>query len=218
MFKKIKEDIDTIKKKDPAARSRIEIVLFYPGFHAVVIHRLAHFLWCKRCYLLAKFISQFSRFVTGIEIHPGAKLGRRLFIDHGMGVVIGETAEIGDDVLIYHGVTLGGTRLDRGKRHPTIGNNVVIGTGAKILGPFRVGDRSRIGANSVVISEVPDDSTVIGVPGHILSVGQSVVDDLNHSDIPDPIASAIECITDKVIDIEKEVRRLRKDIDSNNKN
>ena len=216
MFKKIKEDLDTIKKKDPAARSKVEIVLFYPGFHAVVIHRLAHFLWRKGWCLLARFISQFSRFVTGIEIHPGAKLGRRLFIDHGMGVVVGETAEIGDDVLIYHGVTLGGTRLDRGKRHPTIGNNVVIGTGAKILGPFRVGDRSRIGANSVVVSEVPDDSTVIGVPGHILSVG-SLVDDLNHSDIPDPIASAIECITDKVIDIEKEVRRLKKEIDSNSK-
>ena len=217
MFKKIKEDLDTIRKKDPASRSRLEIVLFYPGFHAVVVHRLAHFLWSKRWYLLARFISQFSRFVTGIEIHPGAKLGRRLFIDHGMGVVVGETAEIGDDVLIYHGVTLGGTRLDRGKRHPTIGNNVVLGTGAKILGPFRVGDRSRIGANSVVISEVPDDSTVIGVPGHILSVG-SLVDDLNHSDIPDPIASAIECITDKIVDLEKEIRRLKKEIDSNSKN
>ncbi len=217
MFNKLKEDLGTIKKKDPAARSWFEIVLFYPGFHAVVFHRLAHFLWRKRWYLLARFISQFSRFLTGIEIHPGAKLGRRLFIDHGMGVVIGETAEIGDDVLIYHGVTLGGTRLDKGKRHPTIGNNVVIGTGAKILGPFRVGDRSRIGANSVVISEVPDDSTVIGVPGHVMSVG-AMVDDLNHSDIPDPIASAIECITDKVIDIEKEVRRLRKEIDANSKN
>ncbi len=218
MFNKFREDLDTIKKKDPAARSKLEIVLFYPGFHAVVVHRLSHFLWCKRWYLLARFISQFSRFITGIEIHPGAKLGRRIFIDHGMGVVVGETAEIGDDVLIYHGVTLGGTRLDKGKRHPTIGNNVVLGTGAKILGPFRVGDRSRIGANSVVISEVPDGSTVIGVPGHILSVGEHVVDDLNHSDIPDPIASAIECITDKVIDIEKEVRRLRKEIDSNSKN
>ncbi len=217
MFKKIKEDLDTIKKKDPASRSKLEIVLFYPGFHAVVIHRLAHFLWRKGWCLLGRFISQFSRFVTGIEIHPGAKLGRRLFIDHGMGVVVGETAEIGDDVLIYHGVTLGGTRLDRGKRHPTIGNNVVIGTGAKILGPFRVGDRSRIGANSVVVSEVPDDSTVIGVPGHILSVG-SLVDDLNHSDIPDPIASAIECITDKIIDLEKEIRRLKKEIDSDSKN
>ncbi len=217
MFNKIKEDLDTIKKKDPAARSSIEIILFYPGFHAVVVHRLAHFLWSKRWYLLARFISQFSRFVTGIEIHPGAKLGRRLFIDHGMGVVVGETAEIGDDVLIYHGVTLGGTRLDKGKRHPTIGDNVVLGTGAKILGPFRVGDRSRIGANSVVISEVPEDSTVIGVPGHILSVG-SLVDDLNHSDIPDPIASAIECITDKIVDLEKEIRRLKKEIDSNSKN
>lgn len=218
MFNKLKEDLDTIKKKDPAARSKLEIVLFYPGFHAVVVHRLSHFLWRKRWYLLARFISQFARFLTGIEIHPGAKLGRRIFIDHGMGVVVGETAEIGDDVLIYHGVTLGGTRLDKGKRHPTIGNNVVLGTGAKILGPFRVGDRSMIGANSVVISEVPDDSTVIGVPGHILSVGGAMVDDLNHSDIPDPIANAIECITDKVIDIEKEVRRLRKEIDSNSKN
>lgn len=208
----IREDIAAVKKKDPAARSTIEIILFYAGFHAIFMHRISNFLWRKKFFLLAKGISHISRFFTGIEIHPAAKIGRRLFIDHGMGVVIGETAEIKDDVMIYHGVTLGGTKLRKGKRHPTIGNNVIIGAGAKILGPFTVGDRARIGANSVVISEVPEDSTVIGVPGRVISVGAVFNDDLNHSDIPDPVANAVECITDKLVELEKELIRLKSEI------
>jgi len=210
----IKEDIATVKKRDPAARNTIEIILFYAGFHARFVHRIANFFWRNNAFLLARGISHISRFFTGIEIHPAAKIGRRLFIDHGMGVVIGETAEIKDDVMIYHGVTLGGTKLNRGKRHPTIGNNVIIGAGAKVLGPFTVGDRVRIGANSVVVSEVPDDSTVIGVPGRIISVGEVFKDDLNHSDLPDPVANAVECITDKLVELEKELSRLRAEINS----
>src|SRR5450432_1022102 len=157
MFGVIREQIDTIFHEDPAARSTLEIVLCYPGFHAVLLHRIAHKLYEAGLYLLARIVSSVSRVVTGIEIHPGARIGRRFFIDHGMGVVIGETAEIGDDVLIYQGVTLGGTGNERGKRHPTIGNNVVIGTGAKVLGDITIGDNSKIGAGSVVVHPVPDD-------------------------------------------------------------
>lgn len=159
----IKEDIDNVFKKDPAARSVIEVVLCYPGLHCIWIHRIAHYLWNKKFYLLARLLSHISRFITGIEIHPGAKIGRRFFIDHGMGVVIGETAEIGDDVLIYQGVVLGGVSLNKGKRHPTVGNNVVIGAGAIVLGNIKIGDNSRIGAGSVVLKDVPPDTTVFGI-------------------------------------------------------
>lgn len=164
MFYKIKKDIEYIMEKDPAARSKLEVFLLYPSIHARIAHMISHFLYNKKLFFLARLISQLSRFFTGIEIHPGAKIGRGLFIDHGMGVVIGETAEIGDNVLLYHGVTLGGTGKDKGKRHPTIGNGVVIGTGAKVLGPIKVGDNAKIGANSVVLKPVPEGATSVGIP------------------------------------------------------
>lgn len=164
MFKNLKYDIQIVLKNDPAARSAFEVLLLYPSIHALINHRIAHKLYKKKHFFLARLLSQISRFFTGIEIHPGATIGKGLFIDHGMGVVIGETAEIGDDVLIYHGVTLGGTGKDTGKRHPTVGNNVVIGCGAKVLGPINIGNNVKIGANSVVLKNVPDDSTTVGIP------------------------------------------------------
>lgn len=210
-FSLVHEDMQAVFDRDPAARSKLEVFLCYSGFHAVMAHRIAHWLWNKKFYLSARILAQFSRFMTGIEIHPGAKIGRRIFIDHGMGVVIGETAEVGDDVTIYHGVTLGGTSLKKEKRHPTIGNNVVIGTGAKILGPFRVGDRVRVGANSVVIKEVPDDATVVGVPGKIVGGLRKGEMDFDHADIPDPVANAISCIVDRIVEIEKKVQKTQPD-------
>ena len=164
MFKNLKYDIQIVLKNDPAARSAFEVLLLYPSIHALINHRIAHKLYKKKHFFLARLLSQISRFFTGIEIHPGATIGKGLFIDHGMGVVIGETAEIGDDVLIYHGVTLGGTGKDTGKRHPTVGNNVVIGCGAKVLGPINIGNNVKIGANSVVLKDVPDDSKTVGIP------------------------------------------------------
>lgn len=164
MFKNLKYDIQIVLKNDPAARSAFEVLLLYPSIHALINHRIAHKLYKKKHFFLARLLSQISRFFTGIEIHPGATIGKGLFIDHGMGVVIGETTEIGDDVLIYHGVTLGGTGKDTGKRHPTVGNNVVIGCGAKVLGPINIGNNVKIGANSVVLKDVPDDSTTVGIP------------------------------------------------------
>lgn len=208
-FSLMREDIKTVLERDPAARSSIEVFFCYPGFHAVTWHRITNFLWRHKFYLLARVLAQFSRFLTGIEIHPGATLGRRFFIDHGMGVVIGETAEIGNDVTIYHGVTLGGTSLKKEKRHPTIGNNVVIGAGAKVLGPFKVGDRVKVGANSVVLSEVPDDSTVVGVPGKIVG-SFSRSSEFDHADLPDPVANAVTCIIDRLIEIEKELKSIHK--------
>jgi serine O-acetyltransferase len=168
MFKHILEEIDAVFARDPAARSRLEVFLCYPGFHAMVFHRLAHKLWRRDFKLLARWISLFSRFITGIEIHPGAKIGRHFFIDHGMGVVIGETSTIGDDVTIYHDVTLGGTSFSKGIRHPQIGNNVIIGAGAQVLGPIQVGDGARIGSNAVVVKDVPQGATMVGVPAHAL--------------------------------------------------
>src|SRR6266853_5576185 len=165
MLDRIREDISCVFERDPAARSTWEVITCYPGFHALLIHRFAHRLWRIKMRWLARFVSHCSRFITGIEIHPGAKIGRRLFIDHGMGVVMGETTEIGDDVLLYQGVTLGGTGKVTGKRHPTLGNGVVVGTGAKILGNIRIGDFSKVGAGSVVVRPVPDRSTVVGIPG-----------------------------------------------------
>jgi serine O-acetyltransferase len=194
MFKNIMYDAKSIAQRDPAAKSALEVFLLYPGFHAVLFHRLAHWLYKRKLFFLARFVSQFSRFFTGIEIHPGAKIGRGLFIDHGMGVVIGETAEIGDNCTIYHGVTLGGTGKDKGKRHPTIGNNVLISAGVKILGPFNVGDNSRIGANAVVLREVEPNTTVVGVPGRPVRRGSAKIApsfELDHIHIGDPVAQEL---------------------------
>lgn len=168
MFKILREEIRNVLEKDPAAKNAIEVILCYPGLHAVLIYRLAHKFYQWKRFVLARVISQIGRFLTGIEIHPGAKIGRGLFIDHGMGVVIGETAEVGDNVTIFHGVTLGGTGKDKGKRHPTVGNNVLIGAGTKVLGPITIGNNVKIGANSVVLKDVPSDVTVVGIPGKIV--------------------------------------------------
>ncbi|MDX2269946.1 MAG: serine O-acetyltransferase [Bryobacter sp.] len=192
MFRTIREQIDIIFREDPAARSVLEVLLCYPGFHAVLIHRFAHGLYRANLKLFARVLSQWARFFTGIEIHPGASIGRRFFIDHGMGVVIGETAVIGDDVILYQGVTLGGTGKDRGKRHPTLGNRVVVGTGAKVLGNITIGDNVKIGAGSVVVHPVPDDSTVVGIPGRVVRTRGQVVDDLQHGRLPDPEGDSME--------------------------
>ena len=209
MFAPIREQIETIFREDPAAKSVLEIFLCYPGFHAILLHRAAHWLHRKGVPLVPRLISQTSRFLTGIEIHPGARIGRRFFIDHGMGVVIGETTEIGDDVLLYQGVTLGGTGNEQGKRHPTIGNQVVIGTGAKVLGSIRVGNRVKIGAGSVVVDAVPDNSTVVGVPGRIVRRRGEQEGQLDHGHLPDPEGQAIEDLKRRVAAMEAEMRELR---------
>ncbi|MDT3694178.1 MAG: serine O-acetyltransferase [Mucispirillum sp.] len=210
VFRTLYEDIKTVLDRDPAARNSLEVFFCYSGFHALTMHRVSHWLWCHKLKSLARFNAMLARFFTGVEIHPAAKIGRRFFIDHGMGVVIGETAEVGDDVTIYHGVTLGGVSLKKEKRHPTIGNNVIIGAGAKVLGPFKVGDRVRIGANSVVLHEVPDDATVVGVPGRI--TGDSKRQDMfNHTELPDPVANAFNCIIDRIVEMEKEIQTIKKD-------
>ena len=214
MFRAIKEQIDTVFREDPAARSVLEIILCYPGFHAILWHRLAHWFYRHKLLLIARIISQISRAVTGIEIHPGAKIGRRFFIDHGMGVVIGETTEIGDDVLLYQGVTLGGTGKEKGKRHPTIGNHVVIGSGAKVLGNITIGDYVKIGAGSVVIRSVPDHSTVVGVPGRVVRQrGEKFLETdeevLEHGKLPDPVMQAFEEVNKRIAELEAEVRALR---------
>ena len=194
------------QERDPAARSRLEIFLLYPGVHAVIYHRIAHFCYCHHMKFLARLVSQWSRHWTGIEIHPGAKIGRRLVIDHGMGIVIGETAEVGDDCLIYHGVTLGGTGKDHGKRHPTIGNNVLIGCGAKILGPFKVGDGARIAANSVVLSEVPENATAVGIPAQIVRIAGRVThyaDDVDQTSVNNPTLEKLATLTVRVEELER---------------
>lgn len=206
MFNNLKETIAAYQARDPAARSWLEILLLYPGIKAVHSHRLAH--WCYRHNLkfLARAISQRSRRRTGIEIHPGATIGRRLVIDHGMGIVIGETAEIGDDCLIYHGVTLGGTGKDVGKRHPTIGNNVLIGTGAKVLGPIRVGDNSRIAANSVVLREIPEDSTAVGIPARVVRIaGQKVnfAGEVDQVSVADPVSAELAALRSELEELKK---------------
>ena len=206
---RLREQVETIFREDPAAKSVIEIVLCYPGFHAIVLHRLAHRFYNARLYLLARIVSQFSRWITGIEIHPGAKIGRRFFIDHGMGVVIGETAEIGDDVLLYQGVTLGGTGKEKGKRHPTIGNNVVVGGGAKVLGNITIGECVKIGAGSVVVHSVPNNSTVVGIPGRIVSAkNANVVAALEHGKLPDPEGQAMEDLTKRILELEALVQHM----------
>jgi len=208
MFNTLKEDIRTVFAKDPAARNTLEVIFCYPGLHALWLHRIAHWLWRHKNFFLARLISHISRFLTGIEIHPGAKIGRRFFIDHGMGVVIGETAEIGDDVLMYQGVVLGGTSLEKKKRHPTIGNNVVIGTGAKILGPIKIGDGAKIGAGSVVIKPVPPGSTVVGVPAKVAGKHKKLIADLEHGKLPDPVANAIKILLKRQDEIEDRLKRL----------
>ncbi len=203
MFDRIKEDIAAVKERDPAAKNSLEIFFLYPGVKAIRMYRRAHFFYKHGMFFIARYISQHAARVTGIEIHPGATIGRRLVIDHGHGVVIGETAEIGDDVLIYQGVTLGGTGKDTGKRHPTIGNNVMISSGAKVLGPFKVGDNSRIAAGAVVLEEVPENSTVVGVPARVVKIGGVKVKPLDQIHIPDPVAQEICRLEVKINELEK---------------
>jgi serine O-acetyltransferase len=206
MFRAIREQVQTIFREDPAAKSVIEIFFCYPGFHAILLHRLAHKLYKWQVPLLPRLISQISRFLTQIEIHPGATIGRRFFIDHGSGVVIGETTIIGDDVLLYQGVTLGGTGGERGKRHPTLGDRVVVGTGAKVLGNINIGDNVKIGAGSVVVRNVPDNSTVVGVPGRVVRVRPE--GHLEHGRLPDPEGQAIDDLARRVEELEEMVRQL----------
>src|SRR6195256_2779909 len=208
MFRTIREQIDTISREDPAAKSVVEIVLCYPGFHATLFHRLAHKLYIAGLPLIPRMISQLSRFLTGVEIHPGAKIGRRFFIDHGSGVVIGETTEIGDDCLFYQGVTLGGTGNEKGKRHPTLGNRVVVGTGAKVLGSIRIGDDVKIGAGSVVVHPVPDKSTVVGIPGRVVRTKREAAGLLEHGNLPDPEGQAIDDLKQRVAELEAQLRLL----------
>jgi len=205
IFYKIKEDIDSVFERDPAARSWVEVVINYSGLHAIWGHRVAHWLWLHDLKLLGRIFSQVTRAFTGIEIHPGARIGSRFFIDHGMGVVIGETAEIGSDVTMYHGVTLGGTSLDKGKRHPTLSDCVVVGAGAKILGNITIGENSRIGANAVVVKSVPPNSVVVGVPGQVVvrsKVRAPGTPDLNHTNLPDTIGITVTSLIQRVEDLE----------------
>ena len=210
MFKTFREDIQTVFTKDPAARSVAEVFLCYPGLHALWFHRLAHFLWQHKLKLLARTLSHINRFLTGIEIHPGAKIGRRFFIDHGAGVVIGETSEIGDNVLLYQGVVLGGTTLEKKKRHPTLGNNVEMGSGAIALGPITIGDGARIGSGSVVIKSVPPGATVVGIPGKTVEDRRKPLMDLEHGKLPDPVAEAIKLVLEEQDKLEERLKRLEK--------
>lgn len=210
MFRHFKWDVQAVFDNDPAARSRFEVIFTYAGLHAIWAHRIAHLCYRNRLCTLARVISQISRFFTGIEIHPGAQIGERLFIDHGMGVVIGETCIIGDDVIIYQGVTLGGTGKEKGKRHPTIGNNVVIGSGAKVLGSFTVGHNSSIGSNAVVLREVPDNCTVVGNPGRIVRRnGEKVRDRLDHTSLPDPIIEMLREMQKEIDTLKAEVNQKK---------
>jgi len=210
MFKTLREDIRTVFNRDPAARSILEILFCYPGLHSLWGYRVAHFFWQHKLYFLGRWTSHITRFFTGIEIHPGAKIGKRFFIDHGMGVVIGETAEIGDDVLMYQGVVLGGTSLEKHKRHPTIGNKVVIGAAAIILGPITVGDDARVGANSVVVNPVPPGATVVGIPGRIVEDRRETIFNLEHGRLPDPINDALKAIIDHQYKLEERLKELEK--------
>lgn len=206
MFKQFIEDAKSISKRDPAAKGIFEVIILYSGFHAVCFHRVAHWFYGKKLFFIARLISQISRFLTGVEIHPGAKIGKGLFIDHGMGIVIGETAEIGDNCTMYHNATLGGTGKDTGKRHPTVGNNVLISTGAKILGPFKVGDNARIGANSVVLKEVEPNTTVVGVPGNPVRKGEKKIApsiELDQINIGDPIAQELCRLVEQIEKMER---------------
>ena len=226
MFERLREDINCVFARDPAARHAFEILTSYPGIHALLLHRLSHQLWQLELKWAARLMSHFGRFLTGIEIHPGATIGRRFFIDHGMGVVIGETAEIGDDCTLYHGVTLGGTTWEKGKRHPTLGNSVVVGAGAKVLGPIDIGDNARIGSNAVVVRDVPEGATVVGIPGRVVEAvtekfqqrretAQKIGFDAygETPNVPDPITQAIDSLLDHARDLESEVTQLRQRLD-----
>lgn len=214
LWEQIKEDIQVVFERDPAVRSKWDVVLAYPGFHAVLFHRLAHWLWSRGWTTLARVVSHLSRFLTGIEIHPGARIGRRLFIDHGMGVVIGETAEIGNDVTLYQGVSLAGTSLEKGKRHPTLEDWVLIGAGAAVLGPITIGRHSRIGAGSVVVNSVPAHSTVVGIPGKIVKGGGlhqpsgKPIIDLDHANLPDPVMRALSTLLEHVEKLEHRLEEV----------
>jgi serine O-acetyltransferase len=210
MFPRLKSDIQAVFDRDPAARSMLEVIFCYPGLHAVWFHRISHWFWKKELWFLGRFTSHIGRFLTGIEIHPGATIGKGFFIDHGMGVVIGETAEIGENVTLYHGVTLGGVSWEKVKRHPTLMDNVVIGSGAKILGPFTVGKDSKVGSNSVVVKEVPPNSTVVGIPGRVVMTTEKPQErmDLEHGKMPDPEAKAISCLFDQIRELERKYNAL----------
>lgn len=212
LVKRITEDLHAVFERDPAATSRWEVLLSYSGFHALLAHRLAHGLWRKNIPIIPRLISQLARWLTGIEIHPGAQIGRGFFIDHGMGVVIGETAVIGDFVTLFQGVTLGGTGKERGKRHPTLGNHVVVGAGAKVLGDITIGDFVKVGANSVVLRSVPSNSTVIGIPGRIIkTIGNRLPEaTMDHANIPDPIAERFEAMEQELIALRKQVEQSEK--------
>ena len=215
MFKRLQDDIDGIIARDPAARSRLEVLICYPGLHALLLHRVAHWLWDQRQPLAARMVSQFARWLTGVEIHPGATIGRRVFFDHGMGVVVGETAEIGDDVLIYHGVTLGGTSLVRGKRHPTVRDRVIIGAGAKVLGAIEIGEGARIGANAVVVADVAAGTTVLGIPARVVGARDGVEPPrfLAYGTpcdvVLDPAMRAIAELNDKIAELDRRIRENR---------
>ena len=227
-FTRLLEDVESFMQRDPAARSKIEVILCYSGYHALVLHRFANAAWRRNYFLLGRFISNFSRFITGIEIHPGATIGRRFFIDHGMGVVLGETSEVGDDVTLYQGVTLGGTSLETGKRHPTLGNGVIVGSGAQILGPIIISDAARVGANAVVLEDVPIGATVVGIPAKIVMGRDKSLDDefcaygTPTEGLPDPIARSFESLRnqlnflgEKIIQLEGEVAENKRLLDSN---
>jgi len=232
LFTIIKEEIQVVFERDPAARSTLETIFTCPGFQAIVMHRFNHWLWNKNLNLLARLFAHLVRFLTGIEIHPGAVIGRRFFIDHGMGIVIGETSEIGDDVSIYHGVTLGGTTWNKGKRHPTLKNNVVVGAGAKILGPITIAEGVRIGCNAVVVKDVPAGATVVGVPGHVVVKRDENAQTANREamakkigfeayaerkDMPDPIQNALDSILDHLHKSDEEMEALKKQLEEKNK-
>lgn len=229
MFKRLREDINCVFDRDPAARNSFEVITTYPGVHALLWHRVSHFFWRIHLKWFARFLSLLSRLVTGIEIHPGAKIGRRFFIDHGMGVVIGETAVIGDDVTLYHGVTLGGTSWSKGKRHPTLGNDVVVGAGAKVLGPITLSNGARVGSNAVVVKDVPENATVVGIPGHIVSAkvkdassekrqefAKKIGFDAygTSSGMPDPVASAIDVMLDHIHAMDTQMQNMCKSLKS----
>jgi len=222
MFKRIKEDIGVIFERDPAARSTWEVLLCYPGLHAIWLHRISHWFYIRGFILVPRMISNLARFLTGVEIHPGATVGRGLFIDHGTGIVVGETAEIGDNVTLYQGVTLGGTGKEKGKRHPTIGNNVVVATGAKVLGSFMVGENSKIGAGSVVLKAVPANSTVVGIPGQVVWHNGKKIEgkidepiDLQHDDLPDPVAEMMNCMQRNIQRLEHRITQLEEERNDN---
>lgn len=231
MFSRLREDIRCVFDRDPAARNAFEVLTTYPGLHALIMHRMAHRLWLWRLKWLARFFAGFSRWWTGVEIHPAAKIGRRFFIDHGMGVVIGETAEIGDDCTLYHGVTLGGTSWNKGKRHPTLDNNVVVGAGAKVLGPISLGEGARVGSNAVVVRDVPEGATVVGIPGHVVKKMAEAADDhekrkafaekigfdaygTSHGSMPDPVANAVNAMLDHIHAMDDKMEQMCKALKS----